>query len=189
MKFPENERVYVYRVDENNRIEWVNSDWIQFARENGANALSAKAVIGQPLFRYVEGHETQHLYQLIMERVRQTQRSTVVPFRCDGPAVRRFMELEIAPSRGGSLQFSGRVVREEKRLEAPLIDVTVARSDEHLVICSWCKQVDVSGVWMEVEQAVERMGLFNLNSLPQITHGLCPECAQQLRHSLKYRDC
>ena len=43
-------------------------------------------------------------------------------------------------------------------------------------MCSWCKRVDVEGAWSDVEAAVQRLRLFELTSLPQITHGICEPC-------------
>jgi hypothetical protein len=56
--------------------------------------------------------------------------------------------------------------------------------NERVVVCGWCKRVDVSGDWLEVELAVTRLGLFNLTRLPQITHGICVDCRKRVRREL-----
>jgi hypothetical protein len=44
-------------------------------------------------------------------------------------------------------------------------------------MCSWCKQVRLAeAVWVEVEEALVQLGLLELESLPQITHGACQAC-------------
>ncbi|MFN0207068.1 MAG: hypothetical protein ACKVS6_12265, partial [Planctomycetota bacterium] len=175
------ERVFAYRVDANNRLVSVSSDWLSFARENQASHLSADAVIGQPLFQFVTGKETQLLYQMTIDRVRQTQRTVVIPFRCDSPSVRRFMELVISPCPNGHVQFTGRIIREEVREAVPLLDPSVSRTDEFLVVCSWCRRVEVSGCWLEVELAVKRLQLFDHTYLSQISHGICADCVERVR--------
>jgi len=45
-----------------------------------------------------------------------------------------------------------------------------------LRIGSWCKRVYTDAAWLEVEDAVERLGLFESEELPAISHGMCPSC-------------
>ncbi len=182
------ERRYDYRVDADNRITSVNADWLAFARENDAQHLTTDAVVGQQLFRFVTGIETQHLYQLIFDRVRRVQRAVTIPFRCDGPAVRRFMELVVSPGANDQIPFVGRTLREEAREDVSLFDSSVSRTDHYLKICSWCKRVDVSGNWLEVELAVSQLELFNAEHMPRITHGVCVECMERARREIDEAD-
>jgi len=176
MQRTKTEQVIAYRVNADNVIESVDSGWISFAQENQASHLSPEAVIGQPLFRFITGTETQYLYQVIIERVRSNQRKAVIPFRCDGPSHRRFMVLEISPGTKRQVQFTVRTTRQDERKRVSLLDPLVNRTDEYLLICSWCKRVDVAGNWLDVELAVKQLELFNETSLPQITHSICNDC-------------
>ena len=178
------QRIFAYLVDANDRLVSVNSEWLSVAKENQAEDLRARTVVGQPLFRFVTDDETRLFYQMIIDRVRSKQRKIVIPFRCDGPTVRRFMELEISPGPEGQVQFEGRIVREETREPVSVFDSSVSRSDEYLVVCSWCKRVDVSGDWVEVESAVRQLKLFDLIHLPRITHGMCTDCSERIRNQM-----
>lgn len=173
------ERACAYRVDAQNRLEDVTGDWMSFATENGAPQLTARAVIGQPLLRFVAGKETRHLYEVIIDRVRQKLLTVVFPFRCDGPGVRRFMKLVVSPCPGGKVQFTSRIVREEEREAVPLFDASVDRSDEYVVVCGWCKRIEVSDRWLEVEDAVCSLQLCSGTRHPQLTHGLCRDCERR----------
>jgi len=179
------QRVFSYRVDGEDRIDQVSSEWLDFARENDAPDLDSEAVIGQSIFQFVSNEETRHLYGMILDRVRSRGNEVVVPFRCDGPSVRRFMELEVSPGPEGHVRFQGRIVREEKRQPVPLLDSSINRGDDFLKVCSWCKRVQAEGEWLEVELAVERLELFSRQRLPQLTHGICDECGKSLRRSIK----
>ncbi|MEO2032810.1 MAG: hypothetical protein ABGZ35_12060 [Planctomycetaceae bacterium] len=174
------ERDFTYRVNADDRIVSVNSDWLSFARENQASHLSVKTVVGRPLSQFVTCKEMQHLYDTIIEKVRRTRRTIVIPFRCDGPTVRRFMELAISSCTDGDVQFTGRLIREEPREAVSFVDSTVDRTDEFVVMCSWCKRVEASGRWLEVELAVRRLNLFDHKEMPQITHGICGDCAERV---------
>lgn len=176
--------MFTYRVDANNRIISVTREWESFAQENDAPELVAAAVLGKPLLDFVAGMEAQHLYELIIARVRRTQQAVAVPFRCDSPSVRRFMELRISSYGDNHLELEGRILREEERGAVSLLDSSTSRSDEFLTICSWCKQVDVSGEWLEVEEAVKRRRFFNSTTLPQLTHGICNACEDRVRGTI-----
>ena len=47
-------------------------------------------------------------------------------------------------------------------------------------MCSWCRRVNLGSEGVEVEEAVERLRLFELESLPQISHGCCEPCSQRI---------
>ena len=179
------ERVFTYVINADDKIDGVSSEWLQFARENQASHLNAETVIGRSLFEFMSNEETRHLYGMILERVRQSESEVVLSFRCDGPSVRRYMELDVSPMAGGHVQFRSWVVREEERETVPLFDSLSWRSEEFLMVCSWCKRVEVEADWLEVEDAVERRELFSQTRLPQISHGICPECSTQLRRQVK----
>ena len=179
------ERTFVYRIDAGNRIVSVTPEWESFARENQAPQLTAEAVCGEPLFRFVCDEETRHLYHLIIERVRREQCTLVVPFRCDGPSVRRFMELTVSPCPDRCVQFEGRIVREEGRETVSLLDSSVRRNMEFVLVCGWCKRVQASGEWLEVDEAVRKLSLFGASDLPLISHGICADCLERVRHELE----
>ena len=122
-------------------IESVTPEWLSFARENQAQHLSSDAVVGQPLLNFVTCHITRELYAVIIDRVRETRQAVVLPFRCDGPSVRRFMELDIRPDDGGRLRFAARTIREEQREAVPFFDPDVERTEAFVTVCSWCKRV------------------------------------------------
>lgn len=172
---------FVYDVDPQDRIVFVNPRWVEFARENGAEDLTETEVLGHPLERFIANPEVQHLYGLLMDKARVTQAPLQVPFRCDSPGCRRFLEMEMTPLDQGSLRFVNRVVKLEFRDSVPLLDAGEERSEEFLSICSWCKKVKVAeSRWLEVEEAVERLDLFAREKLPQLTHGICQECMDDM---------
>lgn len=169
-------RQYVYRIDEADKITHVDADWVAFARENGVPQLTASAVVGRPLMDFIADRETRHLYELLLQRVRRTQRTVSIPFRCDSPELRRFMELRMRPLDGGDVEIAGVLLREESRPRVALLVDSVRRPENAVTICGWCKHIRVSDQWLEVEDGVVRLGLFDSERLPPLTHGICPHC-------------
>ena len=49
-------------------------------------------------------------------------------------------------------------------------------SDDLLVVCSWCQRVRVDARWLDAEEAVARLQLFDRLHLPRMTHTICEAC-------------
>jgi hypothetical protein len=148
--------------------------------ENGWDGAGAS--LGRSLWDFVAGQELEKLQRMLLRRVRGELGSVDLPFRCDGPEVRRQMEIRIASqSSGRFVVFSARPRTEERREEfQPLLAADTPRSEETLTMCGWCDRFLVDGEWVEVEQAVARLGLFALPEMPAISHGVCPDCTEML---------
>jgi hypothetical protein len=119
---------------------------------------------------------------MLLRRVRGELGSVDLPFRCDGPTVRREMDIRIASQASGRfVVFSARLRAEKQRDEfQPLLAVETPRSEEMLTMCGWCDRFLVDGEWVEVEEGVARLGLFQLPAMPAIGHGVCPDCTEML---------
>lgn len=165
---------FVYRINQTDQIYFVNDDWLDFGKKNGL-AYSVEKVIGSSLWRHISDMTTRQLYFDIIGKIRRSGRRAKVPFRCDGPAVRRFMELEISALTPSDVEFKGVLIREEPREKVDLLDSSLARSAEILLMCVWCKKVKISE-WVEVESAAQELRLFEKSKLPLISHVTCPGC-------------
>jgi hypothetical protein len=122
------------------------------------------------------------LQRILLRRIRSELREVELPFRCDGPDVRREMTIRISANPSGRLVLFTANLRDElPRAEPqPLLDLTVPRSEEMVEMCGWCDRFFVDGEWVEIEVAVERLQLFARTELPAITHGICPACTELL---------
>jgi hypothetical protein len=173
-------RTFVHAVDSQDVIVDANGEWFAFAQENGAQDLQPDSVLGAPLWQFIDGLETKYLYVALLERVRAGTRLAAIPFRCDSPDCRRFMEMNISPiGEAGHVEFRNRVLREEPRDPIDLLDLSEDQSDDLLTMCSWCKRVRVSSdSWVEAEEAIRIMSLFDAPTLPKVNHGMCPACVR-----------
>lgn len=171
-----------YRVDGNNVIVDVRGPWRELASANGAPELAEP--IGQDLLETIAGGSTRMVTKDLLDRVRATRRTVEIPFRCDAPDRRRFMRLRLLPVGERGIAFRSWLVREEERPPVRILDIQEARSDELLKICSWCKKVDADGEWLELEEAADRLALFEAPLLPDLTHGICDECERTLSSAI-----
>jgi len=170
-----------YRIDARATIVGVGGAWERFATANGAQALGGREPIGKPLWRFVAGADTRYLYELLFARVCALDAPIEIPFRCDAPDRRRFMVLRVAPAGDGALDLDASVRRVEDRPAVWLLDGHVARSNLVLRICSFCKRIDCgSPGWLEVEDAVSRLGLLVAVRAPMLSHAVCRDCRHRV---------
>ncbi len=170
-------RLFIYHIDAGDIITAVNDAWDEFALENEAPHLTRQGVIGRALWDFIAGAETQHLYRILFQRVRESRQPIVIPFRCDAPDRRRHMEMHLMPEEDGGITFTNRVLRLEKRPVVRLLERSAPRSSDFVTMCGWCKKLRLpDGRWAEVEEAIRSLGLFDAYPVPQISHGICPDC-------------
>lgn len=172
-----------YTVNADDDIVFVNEAWDTFAQENGAAHLTSTHVLGRSLWDFVTDDTTRLLYRDVLARIRGTTAMRFT-FRCDAPACRRHLELEVTGGRNGDAVFLVRTLKEEPRPAQPLLDPAQLRSDALLRMCSWCKRIDVNGHWVDVEEAVTALGLFDRPRLPQVTHGICDDCYARMAEAI-----
>jgi hypothetical protein len=175
---------FFYHLDNQNRIVQVSPNWDAFALANDAPEVCARKVLNRPLMDFLAGFETKHLYDIMLNKVRRTQNHVTVPFRCDAPALRRFMELTMRPREGGGIEFQTVILREEARTPTILLDRGSRRSGGPVSMCAWCKKVNVQAEWLEVEDAVAKLQLFQEPVVPELTHGICGSCRAQVEDEM-----
>jgi hypothetical protein len=176
---------FSYIIAADDTIVFVDQAWISFAHENDTPHLTAEFVLHRPIWEFITDRETRHLYQIMISKVRETGDPITLPFRCDAPECRRFMEMEISLVSDGAVRFDTHVQRQELREPVTLLDPKSSRSDKFLTLCSWCKKALLpSKEWVEAEEAVARLSLFSGSLLPQLTHGMCPACSETFHKTL-----
>lgn len=179
-------RILIHRIDDQDRIIFVNNDWLSFAMENGAPHLTESAVTGKSIWDFITGWPVKHLYLLLINRVRRTPELKVtIPVRCDSPTLRRFMELDVSSPGQGIVEFKTRIVRLERRDRAVLSPRPPQTPSGPLLMCSICSRVQTSNMeWLEIDEAIRRYELFSGGNLAQLSHGVCRSCKRSFLHLL-----
>jgi hypothetical protein len=172
--------LYVHRIDADDVIVFLGDEWRDFARANGAPGLVEAE--GRSLWDFVVGPEVRDVYRHMLDRVREDGGSIAFPYRCDSPALRRFLEMEIVPARRGEVEFRSRLVAVDERPGLVALLTTEARepaSSRLVVSCSWCRRFRLESGWVEAEEAIRELGLFGGVPAPKISHGICEDCARR----------
>ncbi len=169
--------VLVYRIDSTDTIVNVSDNWYTFAGANACKDLHPEDVMGHKLWDFIQGLGTQYLYHELYRRVREGIPLRPIPFRCDSPCERRYLELIIEGLPDGQIDTTSKPLRSEPRSPVKLLDMAAPRSTEFVTVCSVCKKMEVSpGQWAEIEEGLTHLRLFEADVMPQLTHGLCRSC-------------
>lgn len=175
----------LYHLNQRDEISSVNEEWLSFAQVNDGELLLPPRILGRLLWDFINSLETQHIYRQLHHRVRSQGTQVRFSFRCDGPGLRRLLELNISAGTEQQLIYRVRTVKQEAREPVSLLDPQQPRSERFVTMCAWCKRVSSPDGWLEVEDAVEAMSLFADPRPPQLTHGICGDCSRRLQQVLE----
>jgi len=180
------EDVFIYRIDNTDTIVSVSDNWYTFAENNAWHGRwRPEDAVGRSLWDFIHDAETQHLYRELFRLVRGGRRCRPVPFRCDSPDERRFLELFLEALPDRQIAITSTIVRTEQRSPVSLLETGTPRSTDFLTICSMCKKIKVSPQnWAEIEDGLAQFRLFEADDMPKLTHGLCPGCYQAAMREL-----
>jgi hypothetical protein len=177
--------VIVYRIDAADRLCHVNQAWLDFARQNDGEAVTAEKMLGRELWPCLTDETIRDLYQRMVARARQGE-TMHFQYRCDAPGERRVFAMRIRSAGDGAVEFRSELVRHEPRPAVPLLDCRIPRSSQLIRICSWCSRVALpDGRWVSIERAMELHPLLRSAEVPGPTHGICEECRQEMTRVIR----
>lgn len=170
-----------YWLDADDRLDAVDQEFREFAIENGAPELASGAILGKPIRSFISDESAIEIWTLLLARAREGSRVSV-PIRCDAPATRRRLRLDLSAGADRRVRVRSTTQSEEDRPPVPLLDAARPRGDRTLRCCSWCKRWRLpEGAWVEAEDLVAALHLFEQAVLPGVSHGICEECEASFR--------
>lgn len=173
----------VYQLNDRDEICFVNKEYDAFATANDGLNFTSVTVLHRPLWDFITDLTTRQLYRDVLILVRRG-RPLRFNFRCDSPTCRRLMEMNIGCVDNGAVEYRIRTITESNRPSQLLLEPNIDRFAELLRVCSWCKMIHVGDGWVEAEDAITSLGLFERPTLPAITHGICEQCYQRMIETL-----
>lgn len=171
------DRAFAYSIQRDGTVASVSDAWLEFARENRAPELTREYVVGRSLWSFVAGRETRLLYEDLFHEVRTRDASIELPFRCDTPDRFRFMRLILRAGPEDLVDCEGILVREQERPYFSILDRAFPRTQAQISMCSLCKRVHTFDLqWLELEDAIRKLDLFDSSQLPEIRYTVCEDC-------------
>ena len=179
---------YIYRIDKSDNLSYLSDNWSEFALANDAFAMSVPhLILGKSLWSFIADHDTRYIYTLVLTEVRKTLEPAVISINCDSPELKRVFQITITPMDDGAVEFSSTVVEIRQREYIKILDASVIRSEDIVKICSFCKKIAVSdGKWVETAEAIRVLNFFGNITMPQLSHGVCPDCFASITAEMDY---
>lgn len=179
----EDNAALLYRLDEQDRFVFIGETWLSFALANGGVGLEPDQIMARSLYDFMAGETTCLLYQNILQRVRAGH-MICFPFRCDAPTRRQLMEMTIRLDENNLIEFTTRTLWVENRSPMPLFANSALAPTMIVRICGWCKRIELhQQQWVDLEEAVAHLRLFEQEQVPQLSHGICDVCSAMLKKS------
>ncbi len=143
-----------YCIDQNDQLCDFGEEWDAFAYANASHDLTGCLLEGRSLWDFIANKETRKIYQTLYTRVRDTGAPSEINFRCDSPLLKREMVLTIE-AEGDCLKHTSRLVSEQPHRHNDLVaqDVKQELKDADILMCSWCKQVKIDGIWCDIDSS------------------------------------
>ena len=169
--------VLSFGINARAEIVAVSDEWEEHVADG---ALPGAALIGRVLWDFFADSTTKELYARLVNNL-SVGGSVSVPYRCDTASRRRWFEMTIARRAGERVEFTSRLLRQENRAPVALFQPAYARDERMVRMCSWCQRIAApDGQWLSVDVAVTASRLLERETMPRITHGICPGCADGL---------
>lgn len=177
--------VVEYAIDRDDVVVAVGADWAEFARENEAHELAC-APTGRTVWDAIGDESLRDLWRSAVAKVRSSATPMTLPFRCDGPNARRWFEMTLTPLDDGAVGFRSELVFEMARPELAVLLRHVERDEAAGVveICTWCASGNDGGVWRPVEELLAHQRLLEADPPPDVAHGICPACVDEMSTQL-----
>lgn len=183
--------VVEYVVGPDDVVVSVGRGWDDFAAANQGPELAGAGGTGRPLWDSIGDPALADLWRAALGRVRTLGGDVVLPFRCDGPASRRWYEMELAALPDGGVRFSSRLVVELERPEVPLLRRDVERDPAAapVLVCCWCADASADGTeWLPVEELLARDRLLEREPAPELRQVVCGRCVERTADQLARHD-
>lgn len=174
--------VYIYHIDENDVIFYINEEYIKFAVENDGERL-VKESLGKPIWNFITNGLVKKLYQELIAAIRKTKESVKISFRCDSPDRMRFMQMEVFPLIENGVAFHNILLREKFKADGYTPDIIAILGEAGYPMCSHCNKIKIDENWFELEDALKGKLLQNKNL--KAHYSICKYCNNDLKNSIE----
>lgn len=170
----------IYHVNDTYEIVYLDEAWDSLVLENNAPQLCAENILGRNLFDFIADEKVRYLYHTMFEKILNAEISFKFTYRCDTPDRRRLFALETYRVKENVIELRNTLLSIELRNPIELLNPDTLKNDQYLRICSWCKKTQLDNEqWVEIEEAIQRMRLFERRELPNLTHTICKPCFER----------
>lgn len=169
-----------YVLDRSNVITDVGGAWDDFATQNEGGSVLRHLVLGTRLLNHVTGDTSRSYVEAVLDATRVLGRQRALPYRCDAPRFKRYMEMQIEPLAADGLRVSHRVLRVEPLARSVRFAALSNTMQERLLVrCTMCNRIRDFNTWHEPDEALDRQLVQGSEPNP-VVYGVCPGCREKL---------
>lgn len=166
----------LYLINNEDEVIFANNAWLEFVSDKDGDDISPENQLRQSLWDLINDDTTEDFYRMLLKQVRAGY-SVKFKVRCGASKRQRLMRMTVSLQQNGDVQFGARTIWTDELRPQNFLNGSISHMDEVIIICSWCNKIKVDeGDWQEIEEFQENLGLFDLEILPQPSHGMCDDC-------------
>lgn len=158
----------IYVLDENNTI--IETQNVEIS------------VIGRNYFEFSYDNILIKILKNIFNEARKRGEIFSTFYRCDDDDYVKYFKLNVIPLKNGLLRLEHILTKKIKRIKS-LKDFD--KSSKIYKMCAWCNKILHNNKFIEMEHAINEIGLFIDEGIPRFTHGICNDCKQKLENEIK----
>lgn len=162
-----------YHINNNNIIIHINTDFIQFGRENSQDRFVPETWLGVDIFRSIDGDDTRMFHALLLQKARIQQKNITYRYRCDAPHLARFMIMNIIPEKN-TVRYQNII---EDEVPIPNKIFFKNHKDSNVKRCSLCNRYSLGNIWRD--PAMEPKAKSRLTSW-HVRYCVCMECRSKI---------
>lgn len=158
----------IYILDENNTI--IETQNVE------------SSVIGRNYFEFSYDKILIKMLKNIFNEARKRGEIFSTFYRCDNDDYVRYFKLNVIPLKNGLLRLEHILTKKIKRIKSLKV---LDKSSKIYKMCAWCNKILHNNKYIEMEYAINEIGLFIDEGIPHFTHGICSDCKQKLENEIK----
>ena len=161
-----------YTINNNDIIASVNSDFIQFGKENSGDFFVPEAWIGTKILSCIDGDNTRMFHGLLLQKVRISRKTITYRYRCDAPGLARFMLMHIIPE-NNAVRYEN-IIEDEVPINKVLFKTNNSSGFSR---CSLCNRFKIGySQWLDPAYQLPENKLFEWN----VSYEVCLDCRQRV---------
>lgn len=158
-----------YFLNQNDIITEIAGSWDDFALQNGGRDARASKLIGNSIWQYIKGDETQAYMNAIFFSVRRSHQPFIASYCCDSKTESREYEMSVTLIHGEIL-VSHRLIHSRSFFPSDKYfaanDILVEKR------CSMCCRFEIDNSWIHLIATSTTDAITN-------NYGICPDCREE----------
>jgi len=156
-----------YWVDGNDIIIKTSLNWDIFADANNGVGNKTEEIVNRYIWDFIIDDKTRRWLSGFFKRVREDKKPVIIPYRCDTPALKRYMQMTISVESEDILMVKHRVIKTVP-MQKP-VHFRASISEKSIKRCSVCNRILIDNDWLEPEKSM-------IGEYVSVRYGVCEQC-------------